>query len=157
MTISVLLASCGGDDDSPSSQGGTDSFFAKIDGADYNPPSISGFRFESTNSIILTGATGTTEEQIQIFVPDDIAVGTYTSYYDPLNSPFIQAYYQPAGAQDADDTGIADTGSLVITQHDIDAKTIKGTFNFNTEPALSSGTAWTITEGSFEITYSDLD
>ncbi len=156
MVLAVLSTSCGDDDASPSRSGGDNSFFAKIDGTDYNPPFVTGFRSESLNNIILTGATGSNEELIQIFVPADITVGTYTEFYEPLGAVFIQAYYQPMGAQDASDAGNADAGSLVITAHNVDSKTIEGTFNFNTDPAVSSGTTWNITEGSFKITYSDL-
>ncbi len=159
LSLSILTnISCNKDDESQPEAAAAqkNSFFAKIDGNNYNPPFVTGFRMTSINNILLSGATGSNEEQIQISIPADIAPGTYTTFYDATVSPFLQAYYAPPTSQEAGDDGLADQGSLVITKHELASKTIEGTFNFNTKPASNSGNSWNITEGSFKIVYSDL-
>ncbi|MFK7834564.1 MAG: DUF6252 family protein [Winogradskyella sp.] len=156
MTLAILSSSCNDDEEIPASMAGANSFFAKIDGVNYNPPSVTGFRYESINTILLTGATGTNEEQIQFTIPKDIEPGTYTVLNDPLASTFIQAFYAPPTSQEAGDDGFANQGNMMITLHDTTSKTIEGNFSFTTDVAMNSGDSWTITEGSFKITYSDL-
>ncbi|MDP5228888.1 MAG: DUF6252 family protein [Cellulophaga sp.] len=146
--------SCSGNDEKQASSKNT--FFAKIDGVDYSPESVTGFDQSFTNSLLLTGATGTNAETIQMLIPNDIAVGSYTDLYNPLADNFLQIYYSPPNSNEATDDGIAASGNITITRHDIDTKTIEGTFSFVTEPAESSGISWNITDGSFKITYTEL-
>lgn len=131
-------------------------FFAKIDGVDYKPEFVTGFLSTGLNNILLTGNVGTDAETIQISVPSDIAVGTYTDINNALANTFIQMYYSPPNSNNADDDGFADTGSITITAHNTDSKTIEGTFSFVTRPAISSGISWVITEGSFKISYTNI-
>ena len=152
--FTLSLFSCSKSDDNNPSTANT--FFCKIDGVDYNPPNATGLISSISNTLVITGATGSNAEQIQIFVPKDITVGTYTQFYDYNANEFIQMYYSPPTSQDADDDGFANSGQLVITEHDTNAKRIKGTFNFVTNPSINGGAVWNVTEGSFTITYQEL-
>ena len=153
--IIIVLTSCSGSDDNNNSTS-QNVFFCKVDGVNYSPPHVTGFISTITNTLVLTGSTGTNAEQIQIFLPNDIAVGTYTQFYDFTADEFIQMYYSPPNSQDADDDGFASSGQLVITEHDISGKRIKGTFNFVTDPSVNGSNIWNVSEGSFEIRYEEL-
>jgi len=152
--FTLSLFSCSKSDDSSPSTANT--FFCKVDGVDYNPPNATGLISTITNTLVITGSTGSNAQKIQIFLPNDIAVGTYTQFYDYNADEFIQMYYSPPTSQDADDDGFANSGQLVITEHDTNAKRIKGTFNFVTDPSINGSTVWNVTEGSFTITYQEL-
>ena len=154
--FALSLFSCSKSDDGNNSPTSGNTFFCKIDGVAYNPPNATGFVSTITNTLVITGATGSNAEQIQIFVPKDIAVGTYTQFYDYNADEFIQMYYSPPTSQDANDDGFANSGQFVITEHDTNAKRIKGTFNFVTDPSINGSTVWNVTEGSFTITYQEL-
>lgn len=154
LSLVISILSCS--KDNPNPVAGSNTFFAKIDGVDFNPPHVSGHNISSSNNILFTASTGTDSEQILFTMPNDIPPGTYTEFYNILVYPFIQASYSPPNSQDGDDGGDAATGTVVITEHDVDAKRIKGTFNFVTKPAENSGISWNITAGSFDITYTDL-
>jgi hypothetical protein len=149
------LTACSKDDDNKNPSG-KDTFFAKIDGLDYKPPFVTGFVSDFTQTLLITGATGSNAETIQFLVPVDISVGTYSQLNDPLADILIQAYYSPPNSSDAFDDGLANVGSLVITKNDIANRIIEGTFSFTTKAAVNSGISWTITEGRFSVTYQDL-
>ncbi|WP_130735801.1 DUF6252 family protein [Flavobacterium sp. J27] len=153
--FSLSLFSCSKNDDNnpPTSE---NTFFCKLDGTAYNPPNATGLISTITNTLVITGSTGSNSQKIQIFLPKDIAVGTYTQFYDYNADEFIQMYYSPPNSNDADDDGFATSGELVITQHDVNNKKIKGTFHFVTDPSINGNNVWNVTEGTFNITYKNL-
>ncbi|GAA0873123.1 hypothetical protein GCM10009117_22700 [Gangjinia marincola] len=154
LLVAISLISCNNDDDNDPGNPSNDTFFAVVDGEDYDPPFVSAFNTTSINTVIITGAMGNTAEQIQIFVPVDIVPGTYEWFDD--DQAFVQGYYSPPTSNDADDDGFADSGSITITENDIQNRRISGTFNFVSEPAVNGGAVYTVTNGSFSVTHTDI-
>lgn len=156
VAIVVAFASCSSDDNNDNGGGSSDQFFCKVNGADYRPSFVSAFKGGITNTIIITGATGTNEQQVQFQLPGNIATGTYSEFNDISANVFVGAFYSPPTSQDAGDDGFAESGQLIITEHNVAAKRIKGTFSFVTRPSINAGTVWTISEGTFNVVYTDL-
>lgn len=107
-------------------------------------------------SIGITGNTNSGEE-IGIRFPASITPGTYTIGNTLTTSTF--AYYDEPFDDNETLDGVAESGTLVITKHDVSNKIIEGTFSFTTndEGILSEPVrVWNITEGSFRVVYSDL-
>lgn len=135
---------------------GANKFFCKINGVNYNPPHVTGLLMSTPNTILLTAATGSNAEQIQLFFPIDIAPGTYTQLNNFMAPVVIQTSYSPPHSEDVADDGLAETGQVIITEHNISTKRIKGTFQYVTKPSINEGKVWNISEGSFDIIYTDL-
>jgi len=149
----ALFVSCGSDDDG-NNPGSNGSFFAKVNGQDYNPTFVTAFNTTITNTVLVSGSMSNGEE-LQLFIPADITTGTY-NWSDINEAFFVQGIYTPAGSDDANDSGFADTGSLTITSVNQENKTMQGTFSFVSDPTVNGGIVYTITEGSFSVTYTDL-
>lgn len=158
--ISTVATSCSGDDDNNQDQNSSaNSFFCKVDGADFNPQFVSGFNSTiSSNTILINGANSISATQttgINIFVPNNIPTGTYSLTPDATADYYVYAqYYTPN--DEFENTGESATGSLVITEHNTETKIITGTFNFTTNPTAATGATYSITEGTFTIKYSDI-
>lgn len=158
--ISTVATSCSGDDDNNQDQNTfANSFFCKVDGADFNPQFVSGFNSTiSSNTILINGAKSISATQttgINIFVPNNIPAGTYSLTPDATADYYVYAqYYTPN--DEFENVGESATGSLVITEHNTETNTISGTFNFTTNPTAATGATYTITEGTFTINYSDM-
>ncbi|GEQ85272.1 hypothetical protein ULMS_07800 [Patiriisocius marinistellae] len=143
----VTLAACGGDDDNNEEQQGQNSFMATLNGVDYIPQFVTSFKTVSLNNILITGDMGT-GETMQLFLSGDVTPGTYEW------STITMAQYSTTG--DFEDGGFANTGNVTVTAHNSSEKTISGTFNFTTIPSMSNQTVYTITEGEFSVTYTDI-
>lgn len=152
----VAFASCSSDNNNDNGGGSSDQFFCKIDGVDYRPPFVSAFKEGLSGRIIITGATGSNEQQVQFQLPDNVATGTYSEFNNISADVFIAVFYSPPTSQDAADDGFAESGQLIITEHNVAAKRIKGTFRFVTRPSINAGTVWEISEGTFNVVYTDL-
>ena len=121
-----------GDQDLPDPDINDNVFRAKIDGDPFNPTVIlanSGF-----GTIILTGSTA--DSSIVLTMPDTVEPGRYD-----LNSDYDAVL---TGSQHGDEE--TSGGVIRIQAHDPQARTIKGTFKFNT-------TTHAITEGIFDLVY----
>jgi hypothetical protein len=113
---------------------------AKVDGNAWTGSSV--FAVLNSGKIAVTGTSGSSS--MGIYMPEGVTPGTYSlsmfgSYmaqYNPDQSTFLAS----------------DNGTLVVTEHDATARTIKGTFNFNASDFSGSTTA-TITEGAFSAKY----
>lgn len=143
LTAAVLI-SCGKDDDQEDQNTSNATFFAKIEGTDYRPEFINGFLIDSAQTILVSGETGT-GQAMQLFIPAATVAGTYD-----FDNGFIGNYQR---TDEDGDFGFAVSGSITITAHDTAAKTISGTFSFNTSEFLSDGSVFTITAGSFSTGY----
>ncbi len=113
-----------------------------IDGAAYTPKIVSGSTLQ--DRLILSGVDTDGTKMITIQVASNITPGTYglggaTGNIAFYNAAALEAY-------------IADSGKLVITEHDKNAKRIKGTFEFNGINPLTNATR-KLTKGSFSIDY----
>jgi hypothetical protein len=137
------------DDGTP--RGGT--FYCKIDGKEYKPKHVSGFKEGISSTIVVTGSSGNGEETVQFQCRDNISPGTYSQLNDMTASSYIGAFYSPPHSNEATDDGPAETGQVVITEHDTAKKRIKGTFRFKTKASINAGTVWDITDGAFDVTY----
>lgn len=119
------------------------SFFAKLNGANFNPTNVDSFNNSGIISII--GRRGTVEN-INLALPNTITPGTY-------NIEFGGTYM---GNYILNSTGEGvfggETGTVTIISHNTSTKRIKGTFNFNATSFFSTAT-YNVTEGTFEVTY----
>ena len=150
VTISCMACKKDKDGGSPQ-QGGT--FYCKIDGKEYKPKYVSGVKTDISSTIIVTGSSGNGEETVQFQFRDNISPGTYGQLNDLTASSYIGAFYSPPHSNEATDDGPAETGQVVITEHDTAKKRIKGTFRFKTKASINAGTVWDITDGAFDVTY----
>lgn len=138
----LIISSCGEKGaNSKNIQTGSSHFTAIINEKPYKAVHISGFVTLPTNTLLLTGAMGNGED-IQLFLPKDITAGTY-------DFPSIQGKYQENDEQ----FGFATNGTLTIDSHRTTNKTIKGSFHFTTKPAIEGDPSFTITDGSFNVSY----
>ncbi|WP_298139448.1 DUF6252 family protein [Flavobacterium sp.] len=119
------------------------SFFAKLNGASFNPTNVDGYNNSGVISII--GRRGAVEN-INLAFPNTITPGTY-------NIEFGGTYM---GNYILNSTGEGvfggETGTVTIISHNTSTKRIKGTFNFNATSFFSTAT-YNVTEGTFEVTY----
>ncbi len=145
------FTSCKDDDEGGPAQSSAQ-FFAKVNGADFNPEFVTGFSQSLPNNILLTGGMGN-GEQIQLFIPKDVTVGTY-DYGDPTSSHI--AYYQKIDGDALDVAAFATSGSITISEHDVSTKTLEGSFNFD-GMIPNTQESFTITSGTFDLTYEALD
>ena len=121
------------------------SFFAKLDGADFNPTNITGIKASGLISIV--GRRGSVEN-IGVSVPDNITAGT-TINLTPFSSDGRVQYILDANPSNI----FGGTGSVTIISHDITNKRIKGTFMFNASTLLPPISTRAITMGTFDVIY----
>jgi hypothetical protein len=121
------------------------SFFAKLDGAAFNPTNITGLK--SSGFISIIGRRGSVEN-IALSFADNITAGT-TVNFTPFSSDARGQYIidnNPSNIHGG-------TGSVTIISHNTSTKRIKGTFTFNAETLFPPISSKLITEGTFDITY----
>lgn len=128
-------------------------FACKVDGVDYKPKFISGYHEKIADRLIITASTGKESEEIQFQMNPKITAGTYSSFTNTSAKESIFMYYAPPTSEEAGDDGLAKTGVLTILEHNTATKRIRGTFNFVSAPSANAGTVWTISDGSFEVSY----
>lgn len=117
---------------------------ADIDGTTFNATSVTGVI--AFGMFTINGSDGTGSKTIALTIPPDIAAGTYN-----LTSPGFSDY----GAQynaDANTFLTADSGTLIITEHNTTSKEIKGTFDFEASDFVGSASA-SLSNGVFELSY----
>jgi hypothetical protein len=122
----------------------TTPFFANVDGEE--------FPYITLQSYILNGklwVRGADElpNKITLGFPTDIAAGTFEITPD---SDTYEGIYSDASNNVL---ARANTGTITIIAHDIDAKTISGTFTFIASPSGSTTPQYTISEGKFNVSY----
>jgi hypothetical protein len=117
-------------DEDPHTSAGT--FVAEIDGTPFSPFNVSAAN--TGNNIVITGSS--TSTTILLRFPVDITQGTYT-----LPMTGFQATYSNGNV-----TETAQSGVIIVVDHNPAARTVKGTFSFET-PSTS------VTLGQFNVTY----
>lgn len=118
-------------------------FFAKIDGVDFNPTTVTANQL--TDLLYIIGKKQTIEN-ISVVVPINVAPGTYEmDVFGDHKAIYIK---------DTSSTGTfnSEEGTLTIISHDTANKKIKGTFNFIGGSFMTT-LEHTITDGAFEVTY----
>lgn len=116
----------------------------KIDGALWEATMVAGT--VNSDKLFITATSADVSRTVGLFIPADIAPGTYD-----LGSPFSSEY---AGQYNAGpQTSLtAESGTLKIMSHDLANEVVEGTFSFEAAEFLGSGTA-SLTEGSFWVGY----
>lgn len=148
--LALGITSCNKDDDGNNSTNNQtlNSFFAKVNGVDFNAQFISALKVG--NAITITGSI-LEEDEIRFIIPSSIVEGSYE-----FGNPFSNAvfgYYSKSNNESFD--GEAESGILVISKIDISNKRIEGTFNFiATSIDGNPSNTKNITDGNFKINLS---
>ena len=121
------------------------SFFAKLDGAAFNPTNITGIK--SSGLISIVGRRGSVEN-IGLAFADNITAGT-TVTFSPFSSNARGQYIVDNNPSNI----FGGTGSVTIISHNTTTKRVKGTFSFNASTLLPPISSRSITEGTFDVTY----
>lgn len=134
-------------DDLNDSNPGGNSFFAKVDGVEFQEDLVSGFEALGMVSI---SATKNSSETIGLSFTSGITTGTYSLALPGLgDASALYNYSQTAFGYNGD-------GSVTITQHDTVNKRIVGTFSYvasTLNPQQGAPNSVNITEGSFDVNY----
>lgn len=125
--------------------GDEDTFFAKVDGAEFvenviDVAQVSSEGFPDRISIVASKTSG---ERIGLLIDQDLEEGTY-EITGPLTEDFVSATYINNGLQSAQ------SGSVTITSKT--ATRITGTFQFFAENFAETESS-EITEGTFDVEY----
>jgi hypothetical protein len=123
------------------------SFFAKIDGTDFNPTNIDAIKSNGLISII--GRRGNIEN-IGLSLVDNITTGTHSFSSLPsqgTNNALYTIDNSGTGTYSSDSNG-----TVIITTHDVANKHIVGTFSFNATSFFNT-TIFNISNGAFDVYY----
>ncbi|PQJ80402.1 DUF6252 family protein [Polaribacter porphyrae] len=124
-----------------------DNFSAKVDGIEYQEESLfTNLVTVGSKELILINANKSLSETISINLESDIDVGEYDF------GSFISQTY-PTGQYNVGSAIYLADGKIRITSHNKIARLISGTFQFDASPATSSTPNFSITEGSFNVSY----
>jgi|GEM_PF-1729271 len=116
----------------------------KIDGVDLSPTFSQGIGMGDVIWLSASKSNGSTSLSLRL--PIDAQPGTYTF---PTNDPStLDAYYTYLAIT----TYGAKSGKIVVTKHDIAAKSIEGTFELVCQ-SISSNATVSLTEGTFKMSY----
>ncbi|GAB5399070.1 MAG: hypothetical protein Aureis2KO_06550 [Aureisphaera sp.] len=165
--FSAVLISCSKDDDSGDSEatsgGGSESFSASIDGADFaastDPATLIGATLSTNNGITVLTAQGSTNNGsfINFTIMNYDGTGTYTTG-DNLSNPNLIQYGELNGTTASAwgsnlataAVGGLQPGEINITKQDDDGA--EGTFSFEGYNANDTSTKM-ITQGQFKVTF----
>lgn len=168
LTLSLALSSCSSSDGGGEGGGGY-AMTAKINGVDFkaNNP-FGGNDFSTTNIwsyfpledyVMLQGRVGGVfgNPEINIWLKrTDIAVGTYTIGQETFDTPPSHFIDLIDNSNEISENTKA--GTIVITEVNTSAKTVKGTFQFTTVDDLDNANApvnYTVTNGTFKYKYAE--
>lgn len=131
------------DDKIPPTPGKT--MTAKVNGSTWTATSVFGVYSSFTKTVAITGnaSNGTT---IGLNIPVSAKAGDKLT---PSAFGTVRAQYNPSSTV----FKAADVGTITVTEHDKDAKVMKGTFEFTAEDPMSGGNPDNITAGSFVVVY----
>ena len=115
------------------------SFYCRINGNTFNPISINA----SAGSTAILGSGNQSSVVIRLVFPKNIEPGTY-----PLTDFSVTSPYQ-ASYQSSNTNPIVQSGTLTITSHNRDARSVGGTFSFTAQ----GSSIVQITDGRFGFNY----
>ncbi|MDB5196129.1 MAG: hypothetical protein JWP88_499 [Flaviaesturariibacter sp.] len=125
----------------------TDTFRVKIDGVDFNPPTIVGI-----NSMGLFGISGTTStggKTVGFQMPPNITAGSY-ALAGIAGTSGVVGLYNPTATTSMEAT----SGTLQVLEHNTATRRIRANFNFTATPAFGgAGTPAVLTQGYFSVRY----
>ena len=135
-----------GDSTGGGSGGGasTESFFAKVDGVEFVETMVT--KMDFSGSLTISGSTSSSSA-LAITVPNTITPGSYSIDLTTYKGQYNNADVSPTVST------VADSGTITISAHDTTAKTIVGTFSFVSSPLMGTTPQYTITDGSFSVSY----
>jgi len=123
----------------------SDTFFVKVDGVGWKPPSITATI--SSGSLIVAASEQNGTRSIGLVMPAtvsagnyklDFTTGTFFGEYNPTSTTFL----------------ISDnTGKLQIIENNTTTRRIRGTFQFTATDVSGIGQTAVLTEGSFSVGY----
>lgn len=134
--------------------GGTpinDLFFAKVDGVDFDPESVTTTLHEVAGVSVVKIVAVTAEGEImRIDIPEDIGLGTFEMEALSDGTKLISLYNPATIAENL----TSNPGTITITKFNTFTGIIEATFNFTaTDPLGLDTTVAEITEGNFEVDY----
>lgn len=132
------------DDKVPPTPGKT--MTAKVNGTSWTATSVFGVYSSFTKSVAITGnaSNGTT---IGLNIPVSAEAGDALT---PSLFGSVRAQYNPTSST----YKTAEVGTITVTEHDKDAKVMKGTFTFVAEDPMGGGSpSDNVTAGSFVVVY----
>ncbi len=124
-----------------------DTFRVKIDGTSFPVYSIVGVSINNTffKTLAITVNNQAANKTVGLTMPSDVKPGTYN--YTPADADF-RGQYNPTSSTFL----VANSGKMIILEHNKTTKRIKGNFNFEAKEITGSMDA-NLTEGYFSITY----
>lgn len=121
------------------------SFFAKLNGANFVPTILLALKSNLINKISVVANRGGGAEAIGLSFPSNITAGTY-------NFVAFGDYIGQYTISSSDPEFFADSGQITIPSHDTANKRVIGTFNF-TAISFTNTISHQITQGSFDVKY----
>lgn len=128
----------------------TSSFYAEVDGVEFMETLLSASENPSANSITIVASENASFPSIGLSFPSDVVPGSYT--FTGSLGDYTALYNIGTGPNDMFYAS-AGTGSLVITTHDQVNQYVEGTFSFTAVPFGGGSTTYSITAGSFVVSY----
>jgi len=135
--------------------GGTDpvndSFFAKVDGIDFNTDAVT-TTLNNVNgvSVVKIVAINENGQIMRIDIPENLGVGTFSMESLSDGTKLISLFNPANGGENL----TSNPGSITITKFNIFTGIIEATFNFTaSDPLGIDPTIAEITEGTFEVDY----
>lgn len=123
----------------------TDTFFVKVGGVGWSPPSITATI--SMGSLIVAASEQNGSRSVGLVVPSavtpgnynmDFASGAFFGEYNPNSTTFLVS---------------DNTGTIQIIENNTSTRRVKGTFQFPATDISGSGQTAVLTEGSFSVGY----
>ncbi len=159
----ISITACNNDDDDDDNNCGTTGTLEaswKVNGVEEKAYLSFHSHTVSLLNLSFLSCSGPNNAVLLNFIPYPPSVGTYELKYGPLSSPikglatYIDESVGTSGVSYATNDTI--TGTFTITDVDLSAKTLSGTFSFDGLKEDGSGVINTITEGQiFNTVYED--
>lgn len=119
------------------------SLTAEVNGDDFTATLTTGLK--ESGLIVITGVKGT--ESVVVGVADDVTAGDYDLLTGKAYTTFVTA---------DQNFSITTSGKVTIIEHNVDAKTIEGTFNGIMQSETDSSSTTNVSNGKFYCTYKEL-
>jgi hypothetical protein len=123
----------------------SDSFFVKVDGTGWNPPSITASI--SMGKLIIAASEQNASRSLGLVMPQDVTVGLHQMDFGTGN--FFGEYNPNPSSFLVSDT----SGTLTIIENNTSTRRIKGTFQFKANDQSGGSQTAMLTEGSFSVGY----
>ena len=126
----------------------SDTIRLKVDGASFVPDINYGLSVDMLQQLNISGTTTTGSRSIGISMPQDILAGSYQ--FEGLGGVAIGVYNPDL---DGTNARYSESGTLVILEHNLTTKRLRGTFVFHGANLLDNTKSSEITDGYFSVKY----